>query len=93
MQSNANIHRYLREYSSICKCTWNTQLVKVYKVDIPGYTKIYSGIYMNRGRNVSVKGCKIIKERNICKFHQRDKRVALIRRVDAMPLVFREGCL
>ena len=30
------------------------ELVKVYKVDIPGYTKIYSGIYVlfNRGKNV-----------------------------------------
>ena len=27
-------------------------LVKVYKVDIPVYTKIYSGNYVNRSRNV-----------------------------------------
>ena len=28
------------------------KFVKAYKVDIPGYTKIYSGIYVNKGRNV-----------------------------------------
>ena len=28
------------------------KLVKVYKANIPGYTKIYSGIYVNRSRNV-----------------------------------------
>ena len=26
------------------------KFVKVYKVDIPGYTKIYSGIYVNRAK-------------------------------------------
>ena len=28
------------------------KFVKVYKLDIPVYTKIYSGIYVNRGRHV-----------------------------------------
>ena len=36
MQLHMNIHKF----------------VKVYKVDIPGYTKIYSGIYVKRGRYV-----------------------------------------
>ena len=26
------------------------KFVKVYKVDIPGYTKIYLGMYVNKGR-------------------------------------------
>ena len=36
MQVHMNIHKF----------------VKAYKVDIPGYTQIYSGIFVNGGRTV-----------------------------------------